>query len=432
MTLLLEYREKIKNFYRLNSAMILPVLKFMIAFFALNGVNTLMGYEPKLDNVAIVLIASLACSFLPAAFLTLLCAVLSLWHMYALSLEVAAVGLCVYLILFLLLFRFCPKDSYVIILTALMLSMKLPYIIPIAVGLTGAPLSAVSVACGVIVYYVLTTITGCGPAVWALGDDMAGKVKLLVESLMANRTMLVMAGAFAVTVVVVYMIRRMSVEYAWSIAMIAGIMVNLVILLVGSLVYDIDFSILSGILGSVLALGVGKVIEFFRFLVDYSRTEHVQFEDDEYYYYVKAVPKMNIAEPAKTVKRINTPSHSSQMGETRPMPPVSREEVRTRSMPQRSGTRPDGQAPAQRSAGQGMAARRMPGSGDTQQGARPGTQSPKTPGSQGRSVTMERIPRPQESMQRRTTGHSSGGVTVGSTAGAAKATEDGDDYEELF
>ena len=39
--------------------------------------------------------------------------------------------------------------------------------------------------------------------------------------------------------------------------------------------------------------------------MDYSRTEKVQFEDDEYYYYVKAVPKMTVAAPAKTVKRIN-------------------------------------------------------------------------------------------------------------------------------
>lgn len=35
------------------------------------------------------------------------------------------------------------------------------------------------------------------------------------------------------------------------------------------------------------------LIEFLCFNLDYSRTEKVQFEDDEYYYYVKAVPKVN-------------------------------------------------------------------------------------------------------------------------------------------
>ena len=40
--------------------------------------------------------------------------------------------------------------------------------------------------------------------------------------------------------------------------------------------------------------------------MDYSRIEKVQFEDDEYYYYVKAVPKVFLAEPDKVIKRFNT------------------------------------------------------------------------------------------------------------------------------
>ena len=52
----------------------------------------------------------------------------------------------------------------------------------------------------------------------------------------------------------------------------------------------------------VLLLGV-VVTLMFRDL-DYSRVENVQFEDDEYYYYVTAVPKIRIAEEEKRVKRI--------------------------------------------------------------------------------------------------------------------------------
>ena len=79
-------------------------------------------------------------------------------------------------------------------------------------------------------------------------------------------------------------------------------MINTVVLLVGDLYYEINLSVGSVLLGSLLAIAVAKVIEFFRFCVDYSRTEKVQFEDDEYYYYVKAVPKMYVAEKEKQVK----------------------------------------------------------------------------------------------------------------------------------
>ena len=41
------------------------------------------------------------------------------------------------------------------------------------------------------------------------------------------------------------------------------------------------------------------------FSVDYTRTEYTQFEDDDYYYYVKAVPKINVANADVRIKHIN-------------------------------------------------------------------------------------------------------------------------------
>ena len=54
-----------------------------------------------------------------------------------------------------------------------------------------------------------------------------------------------------------------------------------------------------------IALVLALLLQISIFSLDYSRTEYVQFEDDEYYYYVKAVPKISIAVPQKKVKKIN-------------------------------------------------------------------------------------------------------------------------------
>ena len=43
--------------------------------------------------------------------------------------------------------------------------------------------------------------------------------------------------------------------------------------------------------------------------------EYTQFEDDDYYYYVKAVPKIKIAAPKKDVKRINGENADSALEE---------------------------------------------------------------------------------------------------------------------
>lgn len=307
MTALLELRDKLKLFYSKNETFILPVLKFLLAFITLMVVNAKMGYMTKVDNIAIVLIAALMCSFLPISCIIVIAALFSLLHMYALALEIAVIGVIIYLLMFVLFFRFSPKDSVVVVLTPLLCFIKVPYIVPLVMGLLGTPASAVSVGCGVIVYYLLMSVINNATAINALNaGDATAKLRLVIDELMKNKAMLVMLVAFSVTVIVVYMVRRMSVDYSWTIAMVAGAVLNMVILLVGDLVYETNISVVGALFGNVLALAVAKVIEFFRFCVDYSRTEKVQFEDDEYYYYVKAVPKMTVAAPTKTVKHINT------------------------------------------------------------------------------------------------------------------------------
>ena len=48
------------------------------------------------------------------------------------------------------------------------------------------------------------------------------------------------------------------------------------------------------------AIAVGLILEVLFLAVDYSRTEHLEFEDDEYHYYVKAVPKVAVSAPEKS------------------------------------------------------------------------------------------------------------------------------------
>ena len=313
MTELLELREKIKLVYAKNEAIILPVVKFLLAFVTLLVINSELGYMSKINNIALVLIVALACSFLPMFFIILFAAAFTVLHMYAMSLEVALFGAVVYMLMFLLFFRFSSKDSIVVVLVPLLYACKIPYVVPIAVGLLGTPASAVTVGCGVVVYYLLAAVTSNATTVNAMNDgDAMAKLRLIVDAVLGNKEMLVVVAAFVITVIVVYLIRRMSIDYSWTIAMVSGAILNLAILLVGDLIYDIKISVIGAILGNILALGIAKVIEFFRFCVDHSRTEKVQFEDDEYYYYVKAVPKMTVSASTKTVKRINTPRRPAQ------------------------------------------------------------------------------------------------------------------------
>ena len=227
--------------------------------------------------------------------------------MYALSLECAVVTLVLLLVLFLLYFRFSPKDTIVVLLTPMSFILGIPYVMPLAMGLLGSPASAVSVGCGVIVTFFIRNIADGSSTFSAMeAEDMASRFRYIIDGFISNKGMILTIVAFTATIIIVYLIRRLSVDYAWTIAIIAGALADVMILLVGDLIFDTNVSILGLIIGTVVSGLLAKVIEFFAFHVDYSRTEKVQFEDDEYYYYVKAVPKITVSAPSRTVKKINT------------------------------------------------------------------------------------------------------------------------------
>ena len=125
MTALLELRENLKKIYSRNEAFILPVIKFLLGVIVLSIINGKMGYMTKLDNMAIVLIVSLLCSFLPTGFMAFFAMMFAVLHMYALSIETAAVGLVVFLLLYLLFLRFTAKEALVVVLTPVLCMLKL-------------------------------------------------------------------------------------------------------------------------------------------------------------------------------------------------------------------------------------------------------------------------------------------------------------------
>jgi hypothetical protein len=308
MTNLLVFREQLKKFYSRYELYLTPVLKFLLALVTILVINRNIGYMSELKNVAVVLVLSLMCSFMPMNFIVFIAAAVTLGHMYKFSLECAIIVLAVFLLLFILYFRFSPNDTVAVLLTPICFVLKIPYVMPLAMGLVGTPVSSVSVASGVVVYYTLNYMTESTAVLNTFEDDGAlEKFRYVIDGMLGNKSMFVTIVAFVATIIAVYFIRRLSVDYAWTIAMITGALLDILILLFGDLMYNTNISIVGVIIGSIISVLLAKILEFFTFNVDYSRTELVQFEDDEYYYYVKAVPKNTVAAPQKRVKTIRVP-----------------------------------------------------------------------------------------------------------------------------
>lgn len=308
MSSLLEMREGLRNFYSKYEVYLLPLFKFLLALTSLLCINMNIGFMSRLSgNLVIVLVVALMCSFLPMNFIIIISAGFVCGHLYAVSLECAVVAVVLFLLMFILYFRFSPKDAVVVLLLPLCFVLKIPYVIPIAVGLLCSPISIISVSCGTVVYYLILYIKTNAQTIDTLetGEAVA-KFRYVIDGILGNKEMLITIVAFAAMIIVVYFIRRMSMDHAWTIAMSVGAVVGVVVLLIGDLAYDTHFSIGFLIVGMIVSLLLAKVLQFFAFNVDYSRTEYVQFEDDEYYYYVKAIPKNSVSRAQVKVKKITS------------------------------------------------------------------------------------------------------------------------------
>lgn len=307
MTTLLVAKQYLKNFISKYEVYLKPLMKLIVALTAMMMINGQIGYMRRLDDISIVLIVALMCSFMPMNFIIFVAALFTVLHLYALSLECAVIVLVLFLVMFLLYFRFSPKDTLVVLLTPMCFILKIPYAVPLAMGLLGTPASAVSVGCGITVSYLVSYIADNAASFTGMDmEDMVARFRLIIDGFLNNKDMFLTIAAFAFTIIVVYIIRKMSVNYAWTIAIIAGALTDVMVLLVGDLIFDTNVPIGGVIIGSIFSVLIAMIVQFFAFNVDYSRTEKVQFEDDEYYYYVKAIPKITVATPSKTVKKINS------------------------------------------------------------------------------------------------------------------------------
>ncbi len=307
MMKLLLVKEKIKEFYTRYDIYLNPVIKFTLAFLALWMLKGTMGYLDRLNSLPVILVASLLCSLLPPGAIMLFFGMFMLGHIYTISIEAFVVCFVLLCVMFFVYYIFKPGDSVVLVLVPVLFWLKLPYLAPLVLGLTGSALSAVPVSFGVILHYMMQAVRQNAAVLMdSESGSMLTRFQLMVDQLVSNRTMLVVIMAFAVTVVLVYVIRRLSVPHGWKIAIGVGSIAQLTILLSGTTLLNAprgSFSIGEVVAGVTVAALLSFVLEFFLFSVDYSRTEYVQFEDDEYYYYVKAVPKLTVTPPQREVKR---------------------------------------------------------------------------------------------------------------------------------
>ena len=299
MSELLVLRERIQKIYTSYSIYVDKAAQFILSFVSFYLINQNIGVMKTLTTPVVTVALAVICTFLPPVTVALVAAALILAHLFKLSLGVMAVSAMIFVMMFIFYCRFTPKKALVLLITPIAFMLHIPYVVPVVCGLAMTPVTAVPIAFGTIIYYMILCVK------ISATEGITGQISFFVRTVFQNKELWITVIAFTICIFTVYVVRRLSIDHAWKAAVAAGAVASILVIVIGDIAFDIhtSYGVLIG--GNILAILIGLVLEFFLFSVDYSRTEHIQYEDDEYYYYVKAVPKMSVAAPEKMVKRIN-------------------------------------------------------------------------------------------------------------------------------
>lgn len=273
-------------------------IKFLLSLLAIILINQNIGAMTLLENPLIIFAVAVVCAVVPKGFMIFILTLLIPVHILALSIEMGAFVMAVLIIMFLVYLRFATEDGCAVICVPVLFCIQIPFVMPLLLGLIGTPFSIISVACGTVVYFLMNYVhIHYEELAAASSTDGLSMMSEMARDVFTDQTMYLLIIAFSVTLIAVYVIRRLSVRYSWQIACVTGVIIQTAILLAGNHSFGVSdvLSLPVILVGNIISLLLMTVLSFLLHNVDYERVEHVQFEDDDYYYYVKAVPKITVS-----------------------------------------------------------------------------------------------------------------------------------------
>lgn len=302
LTKLLEFRGMARSFFQKYQLIIEPLFRFVISYLAFHTINTALAYNETVANPVIELGMAAVGAFLPPVVLILLCALLAILQVYSASPILAALVVVIFAVLYCFIARFSGKYGYAVVAVPILFVFKMPYLIPLLLGMIATPMAIFPTASGVIIYFVFKVIQEAAVRqdITSLDATLALYIDV-VNSLFKHKEMFVTVAIFAVVILVMWMVRKLRFEFVFEITIVLGAIINILGFLLANLQLDINVGTGSMILGTIGSMLIVFVAQFFRVVLDYTSVEHVQFEDDDYYYYVKAVPKIDVSMLQKNV-----------------------------------------------------------------------------------------------------------------------------------
>lgn len=312
MTALLEFRQKISEVYGRYEAYVRVCTKCLLAFLIFYMIHRQLASSTQLRDWAEIVIFTLIAAVIPIGGLSLLMAIFVVIHMVMISVEAGAIAAVFFIFLLLTYFVFKPKQSSLIAVMCLAGMLNLSGAAAVPIGLLYSPVAVIPAVAGTFVYGMIVTLRQNSSVLEATAMRLTSmeKAAYFVKAVWSNERLLLLTAALIITIVVVYLIRKFPYSYAWAIAIAAGTACYVLMVLVGNVAFGVMVNLLYLSISIIVGILIACVLHVFCFLLDGSHTEFLEYEDDDYVYYVRAIPKYSVARTDKKVTTITTPGEA--------------------------------------------------------------------------------------------------------------------------
>lgn len=302
MTTFMVIRDRIREFVSKHEIVIRRIWHGIIMITALACLMRDFPIDGPLQSPVLAVVLSLLGAFLPMSGCSLILIIFCLLHLIVISPGAALIAAVLFLIAYLITVYYQSKERYYLVALPVLESIRIPYAGAVVAALTGSVNDVASVISGGFMAYFLHTLHS-NIALIEDGNSLTA-FNLLMSSMFQNRMFYFYMIALVSTFLLIYVIRIQNIRFSWILANVVGIAACFSIMLAGLLFTGSTSSIGALLLSCLIVLAIGIILTYFIMDLDYSQAQNVQFEDDDYYYYVTAVPKIRLTREEKKVKRI--------------------------------------------------------------------------------------------------------------------------------
>lgn len=316
---LINFKETLFKWYEKREKIARPVFKGLVAFAVLYMTFQMFPYNPVAHYYVILAALSLIAAFLPFPFLYYLASGVILYNLWEVSFDIFAVFAIFLVVCAVGYFRIDGHYSYIAAIVPVLFYVNAGIAIPAVLAVAIGAEALFPAAVGVIVYYFSLSIKDASLVLG--GTDTSGVgigLQQVAKSISSNKMFMVMIISVCATILITSLLRKAFYERAWLVAGTIGNTAMACLVLVGCMYCDIEITVWLVIVEAVAGMLLCLLVEFFRGIGDVSRAEKTVFEDEEYIYYVKAVPKLKVSQPEPNVKNMNESLYEEDLEEQIP------------------------------------------------------------------------------------------------------------------